>query len=295
MLRLDHPAWSETWPAPAKLNLLLHIVAKREDGYHQLETVFQLLEHGDSLRFAYRADGQISRVGGLSDVAPEDDLVIRAARLLFDASACSHGVSIELGKVLPAGGGLGGGSSDAATVLVVLNKLFELDFDVDRLAELGLKLGADVPLFVRGFSAWAEGVGENLTAIQLPEQWFVVATPAVAIGTAELFGNPDLCRSTPSIDPSQLDFSEAALPGRNDCQPVAESLYPTVAELRNLMSQTAPSRMTGTGSSVFSVLQTKAEADDLAAKLPDFVQKFVTKGLNTSVLQNKLQKLFSSK
>lgn len=295
MLPIDHPAWATCWPAPAKLNLLLHVVGQRDDGYHLLQTVFQLLEHGDALRFSPRDDDRVVRVGGLSEVAEADDLVVRAAKKLFSTARSSHGVTIELEKKLPAGGGLGGGSSDAATVLLVLNQLFQLGYSVDELAAIGLELGADVPLFVRGFSAWAEGVGECLHPIDLPNHWFVVATPEVAIATADIFGSADLCRTTAATDPSSLDFSDCNLPGRNDCQPLATKKFPVVAELIELMAAHAPTRMTGTGSSVFAVFAAEKEALELAAKLPKTVQKFVTRGANQSVLQNKLEKLFYSK
>ncbi|MFT5064255.1 MAG: 4-diphosphocytidyl-2-C-methyl-D-erythritol kinase [Gammaproteobacteria bacterium] len=295
MLQSSHPAWAAFWPAPAKLNLLLHVVGQRDDGYHLLETVFQLLEHGDLLRFSPRDDGRVVRVGGLIHLAEDDDLVVMAAKHLFSNANCDCGVTIELAKRLPAGGGLGGGSSDAATVLVVLNQLYDLGLSVDELADLGLELGADVPLFVRGFSAWAEGVGENLTRIDLPRQWFLVATPPVAITTADIFKDSGLCRDTLPSNPADLDFAERNLPGRNDCQVIAERHFPEVTELIRIMSAHAPTRMTGTGSSVFSVHSTKAGANKSAAMLPKAVQKFVSVGVNQSVLQNKLEKLFSSK
>lgn len=295
MLEVEHPAWQMNWPAPAKLNLLLHVVGQRADGYHLLETAFQLLSHGDTLRFSPRPDSTIVRQGGLASVAAEDDLVVRAARILFAATQCPHGVNIELTKRLPAGGGLGGGSSDAATVLRVLNNLYQLELGVDELARLGLQLGADVPLFVRGYSAWAQGVGEKLAPMELPEQWFLVATPDVAIATENIFGHPDLCRSTPSVDVGSLDFSAGHLPGRNDCQAVATAQFPAVKALLSCMSEHAPTRMTGTGSSVFSIFSSQQDALNAAARLPKGVNSFVSLGVNQSMLQNKLTKLFSSK
>lgn len=294
-LENSHPAWAETWPAPAKLNLFLHIVGRRADGYHLLETVFQLLEHGDWLRFSPRDDNRIVREGGLASIEDDDDLVIKAAKRLFAVAGCEQGVTIAVCKQLPAGGGLGGGSSDAATVLVVLNQLFQLKLSVDELAALGLELGADVPLFVRGCSAWAQGVGEDLQPIELPQQWFLVATPDVAIGTADIFSAPELSRNTPLRNADSLEFEAGVLLGHNDCQPVAETRFPDVSALVRLMSQQAPTRMTGTGSSVFSLHASKAEAENLATKLPDSVSSFVCLGVNKSALQNKLEKLFSSK
>jgi 4-diphosphocytidyl-2-C-methyl-D-erythritol kinase len=205
-----------TLPAPAKLNLMLHILGRRADGYHELQTLFQFLDHGDRLGFALRDDGQIRLHTEIPGVAHDRNLIVRAARQLQQQSGCPLGADIWLDKQLPMGGGIGGGSSDAATTLLGLNHLWQLDWDEDRLAALGLGLGADVPVFVRGRAAFAEGVGEKLTPVELTEPWFLVAIPQVLVSTAEVFSDPELTRDTPPIKVRSL--LEGG--GRNDCQPV---------------------------------------------------------------------------
>jgi 4-diphosphocytidyl-2-C-methyl-D-erythritol kinase len=234
--------------APAKLNLWLHVNGRREDGYHLLQTVFHLLDWGDRLVLRRREDGRIVRQGGLAEVTEEDDLAIRAARLLQAESGIDAGADIEVEKRIPAGAGLGGGSSDAATVLLGLNRLWGLEWPVRRLAGLGLHLGADVPVFVAGRSAFAEGVGEALTPVDLPEQWYVVVWPGIPVATAAVFQAPELTRNTPALTISALSGTPET---RNDLQPVAIRLCPAIGESLAWLSQWGQARMSGSGSAVF--------------------------------------------
>ncbi|KPF68762.1 hypothetical protein IP84_09115 [beta proteobacterium AAP99] len=255
------PARSLTLQAPAKINLFLHVVGRRADGYHLLQSAFQLIDLADTLHLDLRTDGQIVLAEPLPGVAPEDDLCIRAARLLERAANRPlTGVTIRVEKRIPMGGGLGGGSSDAATTLLALNHLWQLGFKRAQLAELGLQLGADVPFFIGGGNAWVEGIGEQLTPLQLPQRWFLVVHPGVGVATPAVFKAPDLTRTTPSVIIS--DFVRAAsaseLFGRNDLQPVAERLEPAV----KLAAQALPgSRMSGSGACVFAAFQTEAAAN----------------------------------
>ncbi|MEO5558776.1 MAG: 4-(cytidine 5'-diphospho)-2-C-methyl-D-erythritol kinase, partial [Dokdonella sp.] len=217
--------WSD-WPAPAKLNLFLHIVGRREDGYHLLETVFQLLDWGDLVRLRVREDGLIHRHDPLPGIAPENDLAVRAAQALQTATGSRLGVDIAIDKRIPMGGGLGGGSSDAATVLVALNALWNTNLNDDALAAIGLKLGADVPVFVHGHSAWAEGIGERLRAIDLPERWFVVVDPGVRVPTIELFQAQDLTRNAPRLTIPRFVSGAATV---NVFEPVVRERFPAVA------------------------------------------------------------------
>ena len=242
------PGWSE-WPAPAKLNLFLHITGRRPDGYHTLQTVFRLLDWGDTVRLRVREDGGIRRVGeSVAGVAEADDLMVRAAKLLQSASKTRLGADIAVEKRIPAGGGFGGGSSDAATVLVALDRLWGTQLGVDRLAELGLTLGADVPVFVRGDNAWAEGVGEILTPIDLPPAWYVLADPGVHVPTAALFQAPELTRDSPPA--TMRDFvSEAVLD--NAFEPVLRRRERAVEATFAALAQIGTPRLTGTGSGCF--------------------------------------------
>ena len=233
------------WPAPAKINLFLHVTGRRADGYHELQTLFQFVDWCDWLRFARRADGQVTRTRDLPDVAADADLVVRAARLLKTATGCREGVAITLDKRLPLGGGLGGGSSDAATVLVALNALWSLGLDVDALATLGLTLGADVPVFVRGVAAWAEGVGERLAPCPQEESALVIVTPACAVSTARVFGDGELTRDTPPIKMPAFSLARS----RNDCEPVTRRLYLAVGP-RSTGWRDTPGADEGTGASV---------------------------------------------
>jgi 4-diphosphocytidyl-2-C-methyl-D-erythritol kinase len=268
------------WPAPAKLNLFLHITGRRNDGYHLLQTVFQILDYGDSLYFTPRGDGVIRRLGGLETIPPEQDLVVRAAQLLARASGCNLGADVRIEKRIPIGGGLGGGSSDAATTLVALNRLWNLGFTPDELMSLGLNLGADVPVFVRGLSAWGEGVGERLLPVRLPEPWFLVITPPVAVSTAAVFGAAELERNQPPVN--LQDF----LAGRtvNICEPVTCTRYPEVAEALAWLARHAPARMSGTGASVFAAFATREQAVVASREVPRGWSCFVARGCNRSPL-----------
>ena len=275
-------ALSDYWPAPAKLNLFLHITGQRPDGYHLLQTVFQFLDFGDRLRFRPRDDTQVRRVNNLPGVAEDDDLVVRAARLLQEHCQPVRGVDIEVDKRLPMGGGLGGGSSDAATTLVALNSLWQCGLDEPALMQLGLGLGADVPVFIQGQAAWAEGVGEILTAVELAEPWFVVLCPSITVSTAEVFSSPQLRRDCPPIT------IRAFLAGgdvHNVCEPLVRERYPEVdAALRDLEAF-APARMTGTGACVFAAFDEEMTARQAYTALADKWSGFVARGMNTSPLR----------
>jgi 4-diphosphocytidyl-2-C-methyl-D-erythritol kinase len=274
-------------PAPAKLNLMLHILGRRADGYHELQTLFQFLDHGDELGFSLRQDGEIHLRTEVPGVPHDSNLIVRAARKLQAESGCRLGADIWLDKRLPMGGGIGGGSSDAATTLLGLDQLWNLGWSEDRLAELGLSLGADVPVFVRGRAAFAEGVGEQLTPVELPEPWFLVAVPQVFVSTAEVFSDPELTRNTPPIKVRSL--LEGG--GRNDCQPVVEKRYPDVRNALILLNKFTSARLTGTGACVFGSFPNKGDADKVRRQLPATLPSFVAQGRNISMLHRKLQRL----
>jgi len=276
-----------TLPAPAKLNLMLHILGRRADGYHELQTLFQFLDYGDELSFALRDDGEICLRTEIADVPHDSNLIVKAARALQKQSGCSLGVDIWLEKRLPMGGGIGGGSSDAATTLWGLNHLWKLAWDEDRLAALGLTLGADVPVFVRGHAAFAEGVGEILTPVNPEEPWYLVLVPQVSVSTAEIFSDPLLTRDTPPIKVRPVLEGNS----RNDCQPVVERRYPAVRNALNLLGNFAEAKLTGTGSCVFGAFPNKAEADKVSALLTETQTGFVAKGSNVSMLHRTLQSL----
>jgi 4-diphosphocytidyl-2-C-methyl-D-erythritol kinase len=275
---------SLAWPAPAKLNLFLHVTGRRADGYHALQTVFQLLDYCDELFIEPTDDGRIRRPAGCAGIAPDEDLVVRAARLLQAESGCARGAGIRVRKRIPPGGGLGGGSSDAATVLVALNRLWGLDWPLDRLAALGLRLGADVPVFVHGRSAWAEGVGERLTPIELPAAWYLVVCPDCAVATAEIFSAPELTRDSPE---TTID-GFLSTGGRNDCEPVVRRRYPAVAAALDWVTAHSggggPARLTGTGGCVFAAFGSAAAARAALAGLPPRWTGFVARGLAESPL-----------
>jgi 4-diphosphocytidyl-2-C-methyl-D-erythritol kinase len=274
---------SLAWQAPAKLNLFLHVTGRRADGYHTLQTIFQLLDYCDELLIEPTDDGAILRPEGPAGVAPDDDLAVKAARLLQTESGCRQGAELRVRKRIPAGGGLGGGSSDAATTLVALNRLWELDWSVQRLAALGLRLGADVPVFVHGRSAWAEGVGERLTPVRLPEAWYLVICPDCAVSTAAVFSAPELTRDTPETTIS--GFLSAG--GRNDCEPVVRRRYPAVAEALDWLAEHSGARsprLTGTGGCVFLDFGSAAAAREVLARLPSRWTGFVARGLANSPL-----------
>jgi len=251
-------------PAPAKLNLFLHVVGRRADGYHLLQSAFRLLDWGDTLDFAVRDDGEIRRVGDVPGVAAADDLTVRAAHALRAASGCTRGVDIVVHKNLPMGGGLGGGSSDAATTLMALDRLWGTALGSARLAEIAVGLGADVPFFVFGRDAFAEGVGERLQEVDIPPAWYVVVAPPVVVPTARIFTAPNLTRNTPPVKVRGFTLGRT----RNDLQPVACALYPEVGEALSWLESFAPTRMTGSGACVFATLETEAEAREIASRCP---------------------------
>lgn len=272
----------EPWPAPGKLNLFLHVIGRRPDGYHWLQTAFQFIDLCDELRFWVRSPGVIERLSDLPGVPAEDDLCIRAAQRLADhaGSVPRPGVAIEVAKRLPMQAGVGGGSSDAATVLVALNELWGLQLPDEVLAQIGLSLGADVPVFVHGRAAWAEGVGEELTPLELPEPVYLLVRPDATVSTAEIFKAPELTRDSPAI--KIRDFLQTG--GRNDCEPVVRRRFPAVAEALDWLEGFAPARLTGTGSCVFAAMPDEAHARAVLASLPRRWTGYVVRGLNRSPL-----------
>ncbi len=274
-------------PAPAKLNLMLHILGRRADGYHELQTLFQFLDFGDELGFALRQDGVIQLHTPIDGVPHDSNLIVRAACLLQQHANCALGADIWLDKRLPMGGGIGGGSSDAATTLLGLNHLWQLHYSENQLAELGLSLGADVPVFVRGHAAFAEGVGEKLQPVTLSEPWFLVAIPQVLVSTAEIFSDPELTRDTPPIKVRSL--LEGG--GRNDCQPVVTKRYQEVRNALILLNKFVPTRLTGTGACVFGSFPKQDDADKVARQLPATLPSFIAQGRNISMLHRKLETL----
>jgi 4-diphosphocytidyl-2-C-methyl-D-erythritol kinase len=276
-------------PAPAKLNRMLHIVGRRADGYHELQTLFQFLDYGDTLQLTRRDDGHVTLAPAMRGIRSEENLIVRAARLLQAETGCRLGADIHLTKRLPMGGGLGGGSSDAATTLLGLDRLWGLGLGDERLAVLGLTLGADVPVFVRGRSAWAEGVGERLTPVTLDTPWFVVIHPGVAVATAAVFGAAQLTRDTPPITMARA-LQGGAPSWHNDCEPTVRSLYPPVAEALDWLGRRAPTMLTGTGACVFARVETDAEAKRIVADLPSRFMAFTARGLNLSPLHAALDR-----
>jgi 4-diphosphocytidyl-2-C-methyl-D-erythritol kinase len=280
------PGAASAWPAPAKLNLFLHVVGQRPDGYHLLQTAFQLLDWCDRVELAVRDDGRIVRVQGPDGVPAEADLSVRAARALKAATGSRLGATIAVDKRLPLGGGVGGGSSDAATVLVALNALWGTGLDDDALAGLGLRLGADVPVFVRGRSSWAEGVGDALVPIELPARWFVVVDPHEAVATGPIFQAPELTRdSAPTTIPRFL-AGEAT---RNDLEPVVRARYRRVARALEWLDTRAPARLTGSGGCVFAAFASEHEAREVAAACPDEFAAEVARGVSESPLRRALE------
>lgn len=280
-----------TLPAPAKLNLFLHITGRRPDGYHLLQTVFQLLDYGDELSFSLRDDDLIRLHCDNPELSGDNNLVMRAALMLRDHCDCHQGVDIELIKHIPAGAGLGGGSSDAATTLVALNRLWQCGLSQQQLAGIGLSLGADVPVFVNGRSAWAEGVGEQLTPVPLPALYYLVLTPACHVSTSAIFSHQELTRDTRPIKMAAFLAGQS----RNDCEMLVRTLYPEVNAALEWLGKFAPARMTGTGSSVFAGFDDEASARAVLAQLPSDAQGplrnisgFVAKAVNHSVLAEML-------
>lgn len=283
---------SLTLPSPAKLNLFLHIVGRRHDGYHELQTVFQFLDYGDDITFTLTPDQPGIRLARPIPGVPDDDnLIIRAARALATHSRHSlPGVVIDIEKRLPMGGGLGGGSSNAATTLVGLNHLWQLGLSLDQLAEIGLGLGADVPVFVRGHAAFGEGVGERLTPVNPPEDWFLVLKPACNINTGKIFSEEGLTRDTPKIKIAPA-FEGDASRYRNDCEDVVRQLYPEVHKSLEWLSQFGPARLTGTGACIFGRFPTESAARIIWESKPSGITGFVAKGVNISPLHKKLTEL----
>ena len=276
---------SRGWPAPAKLNLFLHIIGRRADGYHLLQTIFQFIELADSIHFEINSSGKLKLETSYSDITPEDDLVLRAAKILQEKTGCKSGANITVEKNLPIGGGLGGGSSDAATTLVALNKLWKCELNEDQLARIGVELGADIPIFIYGHAAWAEGVGEQLTAVEPVESCYLVVRPDCQVSTQEIFNSEDLTRNTPAI--TIRDSLTGSM--RNDCEPVVRRLHPQVAEAQDWLSQYAETRMTGTGACIFAVFENRKQAETVLDELPPPWQGFVTRGQNRSPLIERLQ------
>lgn len=274
-----------TLPAPAKLNLFLHITGRRADGYHNLQTLFRMLDVGDELSFQADNSGEISFSCSDASISGNDNLVVRAAKMLQPLAAEVAGVRIHLDKRTPMGGGLGGGSSDAATTLHALNVLWQLGLSTQQLADIGLKLGADVPVFVQGQTAFAEGVGEQLQPVELPDCWYLVVTPDAHVSTAAVFTHPDLIRDSKPLTLADLMTS----PWRNDCQPLVERLCPQVAITLRWLVEYAPSRMTGTGASVFAEFADELSARRALADLPANCRGFVARGLNQSPLLTALR------
>ncbi|ORM69541.1 4-(cytidine 5'-diphospho)-2-C-methyl-D-erythritol kinase [Pantoea rwandensis] len=282
-----------TWPAPAKLNLFLYITGRRPDGYHNLQTLFQFLDFGDTLEITPDSSGKIKLLTPLSGVADEENLIVRAAQALKQAAAArgslplDAGAQIALEKRLPMGGGLGGGSSDAATVLVALNHLWQTQLSIDELAAIGVHLGADVPVFVRGHAAFAEGVGEKIQPAEPDEKWYLVAHPGVSIATPDIFRDAELTRNSPIRTLDEL----LQRPFHNDCEPVVRKRFREVDALLSWLLEYAPSRLTGTGSCVFAEFNTESDARQVLELAPKWICGFVARGLNISPLQRSLSGL----
>ena len=280
--------WSE-WPAPAKLNLFLRITGRRDDGYHELQTVFRLLDWGDRIRLRIRDDGLVVRHGDrLPGIEDADDLTVRAANLLKKAAKCTQGVDISVEKNIPAGGGFGGGSSDAATVLCALDRLWGLGLGEDRLAALGLQLGADVPVFIRGRSAWAEGVGERLEPVTLPPAWYVLVDPGIHVPTAALFQSPDLTRD--SAPAKMADFAAGTVLD-NAFEPVLRRREPAVEAVFAELARIGLPRLTGTGSGCFVEFAHRYAAQEALARLPRQLHAWVAAGVSDSPLHGALARL----
>ncbi len=275
---------SSGWPAPAKLNLMLHITGRREDGYHLLQTVFQFVDYSDELSFEVTQSGAIHQLTPIAGVDAQDDLIIRAARLLQQRSGCSLGAAISIEKRLPMGGGLGGGSSDAATTLVALNQLWGVGLPVDELAALGGELGADVPVFVHGNTAWAEGIGDILQSIELPQPWYLVVKPSLEIATAQLFSDQELKRDCSAITIADFIAGDRL----NVFTAVVKKRYPAVADMMNLLEKFGDVRLTGTGACLFLSFERQQQATEAARQIPQQWDYFIAQGLNRSPLYRRL-------
>ena len=282
---------SQPWPAPAKINHFLHITGRRDDGYHLLQTLFQFLDLADELRITATADGRIRCLRNYYQVEEQDDLVVKAAKLLQEIGGSARGAwikespsagdweaEIRVDKRIPIGGGLGGGSSDAATTLVALNCLWETGLTTDRLAEAGLSLGADVPVFVRGFAAWGEGVGEILEPVEVPEDWYLLIYPNTPVVTADIFKAQGLMRATPRV--TLRDFRQGSC--HNDCEPVVRRTCPEVAAALDWLNARAEARLSGTGASIFAAFQEKEEAVSLSARIWRSLSWYTSAGVRLS-------------
>jgi 4-diphosphocytidyl-2-C-methyl-D-erythritol kinase len=275
-----------TLPSPAKLNLFLHINGRRADGYHELQTIFQFIDYGDTLYLHERDDSEIHLLTDFADVPAEQNLIVRAAKLLQNNTGCKKGADIRIDKILPMGGGLGGGSSNAASTMVGLNALWQAGASIEEMADWGLSLGADVPVFIRGEACWAEGVGEIITPMPaLTENWFVVVIPPCQVNTGKIFSHEGLTRDTPKCKISAALRGQ----GRNDCEPVVKNLYKDVANSLNLLDNFGTAKMTGTGACIYTETSTEQEAKQILAQLPESVNAFVAKGINRNPLHNALR------
>lgn len=275
-----------TLPAPAKINLFLHILGQRADGYHNLQTAFQFLEFSDELTFTLRDDHHIILHSSFDDIPTEQNIIFKAAKWLQDYSRTKQGVDIWVEKKIPIGGGLGGGSSNAATTLVALNQLWQLQISNHALCQLGLQLGADVPIFIYGYAAFAEGVGEKLMPITPPEPWYLITIPKVCISTAQVFNDPELPRDTAPISLTQLDTVQT----HNDCLVVVEKQHAEIKELLALLNQFSPTKLTGTGACLFTPVESKQHGSEIANHLTEQTNYIITKGCNQSPLYRQLKK-----
>lgn len=275
-------------PSPAKLNLMLHILNRREDGYHNLQTVFQFLDYSDEMLFKKTDNKQISITSNIEGVKKEDNLIYKAALLLQQKTSCHYGANIECKKILPMGGGLGGGSSNAATTLLALNHLWKTNLSLDELSALGLQLGADVPVFIHGQSAWAQGVGEELEVIDtLPEPYYLVINPNVQVNTGLIFSHKELTRN----NPASSIRTALAYGGRNDCEPLVKKLYPEIDNALNLLDKFSKAKLTGTGGCVFASFDKKKQALQVQREIPQEWVSFVAKGVNNSPTHKRLNQL----
>jgi 4-diphosphocytidyl-2-C-methyl-D-erythritol kinase len=274
--------WNDIWPAPAKLNLFLHVIGRRADGYHLLQTVFRFIDYADFLRFEPRSDGKIILANPLPGVAPETDLTVRAATALLNATGINQGATIHLDKRLPMGGGLGGGSSDAASTLIALNRLWGAGLDSPSMQRIGLSLGADVPIFIHGHTAFAEGIGERFTDVTAPADWYLILVPPVAVPTPTIFRSAELRRDTAAI--AAVDWQPGF--GGNDLEPVACALYPEVTQHLEFLRRFGDARMSGSGACCFVALPDQPAAEAALATRPAHMHGFVAKGLDHHPLRS---------
>jgi 4-diphosphocytidyl-2-C-methyl-D-erythritol kinase len=275
--------------SPCKINLFLHINGRRDDGYHELQTIFQLLNYGDSMHFKARADGEVTISPDFADIPLETNLIWRAAQLLKQTSNCPLGAAITINKRIPMGGGLGGGSSNAATTLLALNRLWKLNLSTDKLAALGKTLGADVPVFVSGHSAFAEGIGDQLTPINLPENWYLIISPGCSVNTAKIFSDKRLTRNTSKlkIAPALEGYGSSL---RNDCEPLVRSMFDPVDQAINWLNKFSKAMLTGTGACVFAKFESMTKANEVLNQLPEQFKGFVAQGINQSPVHIELEK-----